>query len=131
MSSKYCMFVFFLSFVVIYYWLYSFPLYLWLFDWDSCIIFVVWWVCRFLSIIFRLFQETVINYLFVENILVGRMKTRRAILQKGDYWGRIVRILFFRDWDAICEHENEKILSSEVIEEEMILWNIWLSGHSV
>ena len=38
--------------------------------------------------------------------------------------GRMVRILFLRDWDAICEEGNEGVLESEVMEEEVILWNV-------
>ena len=43
------------------------------------------------------------------------------------YTGRMVRILFLRDWDAICEEGNEGVLESEVMEEEVILWNVLLS----
>ena len=49
-----------------------------------------------------------------------------------DYLGRMVRILFLRDCDAICEIEwmkerkKERILESEVMEEEVILWNVSL-----
>ena len=32
-----------------------------------------------------------------------------------------------RDWDAICEEGNEGVLGSEVMEEEVILWNVLLS----
>ena len=31
-----------------------------------------------------------------------------------------------RDWDAICEEGNEGVLWSEVMEEEVILLNVWL-----
>jgi len=44
------------------------------------------------------------------------------------YTGRMVRILFLRDWDAICEGVSEGVLWSEVIlEEEVILMNVLLS----
>ena len=33
----------------------------------------------------------------------------------------MVRMAVLRDWDAICEEENEGVLESEVIEEEVIL----------
>ena len=46
-----------------------------------------------------------------------------------DYLGRMLRILFLRDWDAICEEGNEGVLESEVMEEEeVILINVLLSG---
>ena len=48
-------------------------------------------------------------------------------LHYTSYSGRMVRILFLRDWDAICEERNEKILESEVIEEEVMYWNVLLS----
>ena len=35
-----------------------------------------------------------------------------------------------RDWDAICEEENEGVLESEVMEEEVIRWNVLLSNQS-
>jgi len=41
--------------------------------------------------------------------------------------GRMLRILFLRDWDAICEEGNDEVLSSEVIEEEVMLMNVSLS----
>ena len=31
-----------------------------------------------------------------------------------------MRILFLRDWDAICEEGNEGVLESEVMEEEVM-----------
>ena len=37
-----------------------------------------------------------------------------------------MRIAFLRDWDAIYEGGNERILSSEVMEEEVMLWNVSL-----
>ena len=40
------------------------------------------------------------------------------------YSGRMLRILFWRDWDAICEEGNEGVLESEVMEEEVMLWNV-------
>ena len=40
------------------------------------------------------------------------------------YLGRMVRILFLRDRDAICEEGNEGVLGSEVMEEEVMLWNV-------
>ena len=43
------------------------------------------------------------------------------------YLGRMVRILFLRDRDAICEEGNEGVLGSEVMEEEVMLWNVSLS----
>jgi len=43
----------------------------------------------------------------------------------------MVRIFFLRDCDAICEiggmKEKERILESDVMEEEVILWNVSLS----
>ena len=43
------------------------------------------------------------------------------------YTGRMLRILFLRDWDAICEEGNEGVLRSEVMsEEEVILMNVSL-----
>ena len=42
------------------------------------------------------------------------------------YTGWMLRILFLRDWDAICEGGNEGVLGSEVMEEEVMLWNVLL-----
>ena len=42
------------------------------------------------------------------------------------YTGRMVRILFLRDWDAICEEGNEGVLESEVMEGEVMWWNVSL-----
>ena len=39
----------------------------------------------------------------------------------------MVRIAVLRSSDAICEEGNEGVLWSEVMEEEVILWNVWLS----
>ena len=49
------------------------------------------------------------------------------IVQSSPPSGRNVRILFLRVWDAICEEGNEGVLESEVMEEEVILWNVLLS----
>ena len=47
------------------------------------------------------------------------------------YLGRMVRMAVLRDWDAICEEENEGVLESEVMsEEEVIRWNVLLSNQS-
>ena len=43
------------------------------------------------------------------------------------YTGRILRMAVLRDWDAICEEGNEGVLESEVMEEEVMLWNVSLS----
>ena len=43
------------------------------------------------------------------------------------YLGRMLRILVLRDCDAICEEGNEGVLESEVMEEEVMLWNVSLS----
>ena len=44
------------------------------------------------------------------------------------YIGRMVRIAVLRDSDAIFEEGNEKVLSSEVIlEDEVMYWNVLLS----
>ena len=40
----------------------------------------------------------------------------------------MLRILFLRDWDAICEEGNEGVLGSEVMEEEVICLNVSLSS---
>ena len=40
------------------------------------------------------------------------------------YTGRMARILFLRDWDAICEERNEGGLGSDLMEEEVMLWNV-------
>ena len=40
--------------------------------------------------------------------------------------GRMVRILFLRDWDAICEEGNEGVLESEIMEEGIISMNVVL-----
>ena len=42
------------------------------------------------------------------------------------FLGPMVRILFLRDWDAICEGVSEGVLWSDVMEEEVILWNVRL-----
>ena len=42
------------------------------------------------------------------------------------YLGRMVRMAVLRDWDAICEEGNEGVLESEVMEEEVIRWNVSL-----
>ena len=43
------------------------------------------------------------------------------------YTGRMVRILFLRDWDAICEEGNEGVLESDLMSEgEVILMNVLL-----
>ena len=38
-----------------------------------------------------------------------------------------MRMRLLRDWDANCEEEGRKILGSEVMEEEVMLWNVSLS----
>ena len=38
----------------------------------------------------------------------------------------MVRMRLLRDWDAICEEGGRKILGSEVMEEEMMWWNVSL-----
>ena len=43
------------------------------------------------------------------------------------YLGRMLRMAVWRDWDAICEEGNEGVLESEVMEEEVMLWNVSLS----
>ena len=45
------------------------------------------------------------------------------------YLGRMLRMAILRDWDAICEEGNEGVLGSEVMEEEVMLWNVLLSSH--
>ena len=40
------------------------------------------------------------------------------------YTGRILRILVLRNLDSICEEGNEGVLGSEVMEEEVMLWNV-------
>ena len=35
----------------------------------------------------------------------------------------------FKDWDSIVPIKKRKVLESEVIEEEEILLNVWLSFH--
>ena len=42
------------------------------------------------------------------------------------YTGRMLRMAVLRDWDAICEEGNEGVLGSEVMEEEVIWWNVSL-----
>ena len=37
-----------------------------------------------------------------------------------------MRMRLLRDWDAICEEGGRKILGSEVMEEEVMLWNVSL-----
>ena len=44
-----------------------------------------------------------------------------------DYLGRMLRMAVLRDWDAICKEGNERVLESEVMEEEVILWSVLLS----
>ena len=39
----------------------------------------------------------------------------------------MVRMRLLRDWDAICEEGGRKILGSEVMEEEVMWWNVLLS----
>ena len=46
------------------------------------------------------------------------------------YLGRMVRMVSLRDLDAICEEGNEGVLESEVMEEEVMLWNVSLSSQS-
>ena len=43
-----------------------------------------------------------------------------------------MRMRLLRDWDAICEKGGRKVLGSEVMEEEVMLWNVRLgqSGKS-
>ena len=44
------------------------------------------------------------------------------------YLGRMVRMAVLRDWDAICEEENEGVLESEVMSEEVVMYlNVRLS----
>ena len=38
----------------------------------------------------------------------------------------MVRMRLLRDWDAICEEGGRKILGSEVMEEEVMWWNVSL-----
>ena len=40
----------------------------------------------------------------------------------------MVRMRLLRDWDAICEEGGRKILGSEVMEEEVMWWNVSLSN---
>ena len=42
----------------------------------------------------------------------------------------MLRMAVLRDWDAICEEGNEGVLESEVMEEEVIRWNVSLLGQS-
>ena len=42
------------------------------------------------------------------------------------YTGRMLRMAVLRDWDAICEEGNDEVLSSDLMEEEVILWNVLL-----
>ena len=35
-----------------------------------------------------------------------------------------MRMAFLRGWDTICEGRNERILSSDVMEEEVMLWSV-------
>ena len=37
-----------------------------------------------------------------------------------------MRMRLLRDWDAICEEGNEGVLGSEVMEEEVMWWNVSL-----
>ena len=37
-----------------------------------------------------------------------------------------MRMRLLRDWDAICEEGGRKILGSEVMEEEVMWWNVSL-----
>ena len=46
------------------------------------------------------------------------------------YSGRMLRILFLRDLDAICEEGNEGVLESEVMEEGQMRWNVRASSQS-
>ena len=47
-----------------------------------------------------------------------------VILQITGYLGRIWRILVLRGRDAIGESGKEGLLWSEMMEEEVILWNV-------
>ena len=50
------------------------------------------------------------------------------LLQIRDYLGRMVRIVSLRDWDAICEDMNDRLLESDVMEEEVIWWKVLVSS---
>ena len=51
---------------------------------------------------------------------------RKTFFYYTSYLGWMVRILFLRDLDAICEEGNEGVLGSEVMEEEVMWWNVSL-----
>ena len=38
-----------------------------------------------------------------------------------------MRMAVLRDWDAICEEGNERVLESEVMEEEVMFMNVLFS----
>ena len=55
------------------------------------------------------------------------MKNEEDVFLKVNYFLCIERMLSLRDWETICEGVNTRILLSEVIDEEVMLWNVLLS----
>ena len=68
----------------------------------------------------------------IDNLFVGEMEldlVENKGIKEIDYLGWVLRKRSLRDLDSICEYVNERIPLSEVIEENVILWNVSLSDH--